>query len=53
MPIVLHLSILGLLLIGLLTSLKRMGQALNEADLGSFLIWTSIASVMAGLPSKL
>jgi hypothetical protein len=47
------LAILSLLLAGLLWSLSKMALALDQADLGGFVIWTCVASVCAGLPSWL
>ncbi len=53
MTLTIHLLVLALLLTGLLESLSRMGNALDEANLGDFIVWTSIASVFAGIPAWL
>lgn len=47
-----HIAILGLLLAALFGALDQMASALHEANIGH-LIWTGIASVIAGLPSCL
>jgi hypothetical protein len=39
-----------LLLVALLSALQQMSLALDEENLESFTIWTSIASFIAGLP---
>ncbi len=39
-----------LVLAGLLGAIAQMSTALDEADIERFSIWTSIASVIAGLP---
>lgn len=41
------------LLIALTAAMNQMRAALDDADIGGFLIWTSIASVIAGIPSTL
>ncbi|GAP94132.1 hypothetical protein [Leptolyngbya sp. NIES-2104] len=40
-------------LISLLISLERMGTALDDADIGSFCVWTCVAGTIAGLPTLL
>ncbi|MDF5706834.1 MAG: hypothetical protein PUP90_03900 [Nostoc sp. S4] len=42
-----------LLLTALLLAIKQMSVALDEVDIERFTLWTSIASVIAGLPSIL
>lgn len=42
-----------LLLAALLLAIKQMSIALDEVDLEGFTLWTSIASVIAGLPIML
>lgn len=48
-----YLCLLSTLLLALIGAMSQMRAALDEADIGSFVIWTSIASVIAGLPSTL
>ncbi len=42
-----------LLLAALLLAIKQMSIALDEVDIEGFTLWTSIASVIAGLPIML
>lgn len=37
----------------LLWALSRMAAALDEEDLDYFIMWTCVASVIAGIPSQL
>jgi hypothetical protein len=53
MPLAIHAFILVLLLVGLLWSLARMSNALDDADVAGFVMWTCVASIFAGLPSWL
>ena len=46
----LYVTFFVLLLGALLGAITQMSIALDEADVERFSIWTSIASVIAGLP---
>lgn len=45
-----YAALFVLLLFALLGAITQMSVALDEADVERFSIWTSIASVIAGLP---
>ncbi|MGI0485071.1 hypothetical protein ACN4EK_06515 [Pantanalinema rosaneae CENA516] len=53
MTIVIQLLLFLLMLAALLGAMVRMAIALDEADIGRFLLWICIASVIAGIPSRL
>ncbi|WP_193198679.1 hypothetical protein [Nostoc sp. MG11] len=48
-----YLAFFVLLLAALLLAIKQMSIALDEVDIEGFTLWTSIASVIAGLPIML
>ncbi|MEC4817914.1 MAG: hypothetical protein SAK29_32280 [Scytonema sp. PMC 1069.18] len=48
-----YAALFVLLLTGMLGSMYQMSAALDEADIPSFSIWTSIACVIAGIPTML
>lgn len=45
-----YFAVFVLLLAALLSALNKMRLALDEGNLEKFTIWTSVASVIAGLP---
>uniref|UniRef100_B8HX35 Uncharacterized protein n=1 Tax=Cyanothece sp. (strain PCC 7425 / ATCC 29141) TaxID=395961 RepID=B8HX35_CYAP4 len=53
MPDYRYLSWLLFLFFALIGALWQISTALDEADLDGLLIWTSIATVIAALPSAL
>ncbi|BAZ50446.1 hypothetical protein I8748_16965 [Nostoc sp. CENA67] len=42
-----------LILAALISAIRQMSIALDEVDIERFTLWTSIASVIAGLPMML
>ncbi len=48
-----YVAFFVLLLAALLLAIKQMSVALDEVDIERFTLWTSIASVIAGLPIML
>lgn len=53
MTVLNSILVLALLLLGLIGALFRMGAALDEFDLERFVMWTCIASIIAGMPLAL
>lgn len=45
-----YLAFFVLLLAALLSAIKQMSLALDEGNLERFTLWTSVASLIAGLP---
>ncbi|QSJ18071.1 hypothetical protein JYQ62_04305 [Nostoc sp. UHCC 0702] len=42
-----------LILAALISAIRQMSVALDEVDIERFTLWTSIASIIAGLPMML
>lgn len=48
-----YLAFFVLILAALISAIRQMSIALDEVDIERFTLWTSIASIIAGLPMML
>ncbi|MBD2450992.1 hypothetical protein H6G76_28455 [Nostoc sp. FACHB-152] len=48
-----YFTVFVLILVALLSAIQQMSLALDEGNLEQFTLWTSIASLVAGLPMLL
>lgn len=48
-----YFALFVVILAALISAIRQMSIALDEVDIEGFTLWTSIASVIAGLPMML